>query len=62
LKPDWKIVLETLSGKNPSRKRAGGIAQGIGPEFKLQYCKKKKKKKKKGISGLRMQLSGRALA
>jgi hypothetical protein len=23
-------------------KRAGGVAQGVGPEFKLQYCKKKK--------------------
>jgi hypothetical protein len=24
------------------KKRAGGVAQGIGPEFKLQYHKKKK--------------------
>jgi hypothetical protein len=30
--------------KNPSQKRAGGVAQGIGPEFKPQYCAKKKKK------------------
>jgi hypothetical protein len=33
--------------KNPSKKkkkRAGGVAQGIGPEFKPQYLKKKKKK------------------
>jgi hypothetical protein len=29
--------------KNPSQKRAGGVAQGVGPEFKPQYCKKKKK-------------------
>jgi hypothetical protein len=28
--------------KNPSQKRAGGVAQGIGPEFKPQYHKKKK--------------------
>jgi hypothetical protein len=28
--------------KNPSQKRAGGVAQGIGPEFKPQYQKKKK--------------------
>jgi hypothetical protein len=32
--------------KNPSKKkkkkRAGGVAQGIGPEFKPQYLKKKK--------------------
>jgi hypothetical protein len=38
-----QIVCETLSQKNPSQKRAGGVAQGEGPEFKPQYCKKKKK-------------------
>jgi hypothetical protein len=27
------------------KKRTGGVAQGIGPEFKAQYCKKKKKRK-----------------
>jgi hypothetical protein len=26
---------------------AGGVAQGKGPEFKTQYCKKKKKKERK---------------
>jgi hypothetical protein len=30
--------------KNPSQKRAGGMAQGIGPKSKPQYHKKKKKK------------------
>jgi hypothetical protein len=30
--------------KNPSLKRADGVAQGEGPEFKHQYHKKKKKK------------------
>jgi hypothetical protein len=25
------------------KKRAGGVAQVVGLEFKLQYCKKKKK-------------------
>jgi hypothetical protein len=30
--------------KKLSQKRAGGVAQGIGPEFKPQYRKKKKKK------------------
>jgi hypothetical protein len=39
-----QIVLETLSWKNPSQKRTDGVAQGVGPEFKPQYCKKKKKK------------------
>jgi hypothetical protein len=27
----------------PNTKRAGGVAQGVGPEFKPQYCKKRKK-------------------
>jgi hypothetical protein len=29
--------------KKPIKKRAGGLAQGIGPKFKLQHCKMKKK-------------------
>jgi hypothetical protein len=28
--------------KNPSQKRTGGVAQGVGHEFKPQYCKRKK--------------------
>jgi hypothetical protein len=32
--PTWK--------KNTSQKRTGGVAQGVGPEFKLQYHKKRK--------------------
>jgi hypothetical protein len=35
------IVHGTLSQKNPSQKRAGGVAQGVGLEFKPQYQKKK---------------------
>jgi hypothetical protein len=39
-----QIVLETLSLKNPSQKKDGGVAQGgVGPEFKPQYCKKERK-------------------
>jgi hypothetical protein len=38
-----QIVLETLSRKNPSKKKAGGVAQGEDPEFKPQYHQKKKK-------------------
>jgi hypothetical protein len=38
-----QIVLKTLSRKNLSQKRAGGVAQSVGPEFKPQYWKKKKK-------------------
>jgi hypothetical protein len=41
-----EIVPESLSGKPPSQKRAGGVAQGVGPEFKPQYCKKRKKRVK----------------
>jgi hypothetical protein len=33
-----QIVHKTLSQKTPSPKRTGGVAQGIGPEFKSQYC------------------------
>jgi hypothetical protein len=35
--------------KKKLQKRAGGVAQGVGPEFKTPYLKKKKKKKKKKI-------------
>jgi hypothetical protein len=38
-----KVVHKTLSQKNPSQKRAGGVAQGVDPEFKTQYRQKKKK-------------------
>jgi hypothetical protein len=41
-----QIVHETLSRKYPSQKRAGGVAQGIGHEFKLQYHPKQFLKKK----------------
>jgi hypothetical protein len=37
-----QIVHQTLSPKNPSQKRADGVAQGVSPEFKTQYCKRKK--------------------
>jgi hypothetical protein len=36
-----EIVCETLSPRNPSQKRAGGVTQGVGPQFKPQYQKKK---------------------
>jgi hypothetical protein len=41
-----EIVHKTLSPKHPSQKRAGGVAQGVDPKFKLQYCQKKKKDSK----------------
>jgi hypothetical protein len=34
-----ETVCESLS-KNPSQNRAGGVAQGVGPEFRPQYCQK----------------------
>jgi hypothetical protein len=34
-----KIVHETLSWKNPSQKRAGGVIQVVGPKFKPQKQK-----------------------
>jgi hypothetical protein len=40
-----QIVQENSISKNLSQKRAGGMAQGVGPEFKPQYHQKKKKKK-----------------
>jgi hypothetical protein len=39
-----QIVHKTLSRKKPLQKRAGRVAQGVGLEFKPQYCKIKKKK------------------
>jgi hypothetical protein len=46
-----EIVHETLSQKNTSHKRAGGVAQSLGPGFKPQYRKKKKKECKTLIFG-----------
>jgi hypothetical protein len=34
-----QIVRKNLSRKNPSQKRAGGVAPCVGPEFKSQHCK-----------------------
>jgi hypothetical protein len=37
IKQPGHIVHKILSQNNPSQKRAGGVAQGIGPEFKPWY-------------------------
>jgi hypothetical protein len=34
-----QIVCKTLSQKNLHKKRAGEVAQGVGPEFKPKYHK-----------------------
>jgi hypothetical protein len=43
LKPAWTNSSRDPILKIPNTKRAGAVAQDIGPEFKPQYCKKKKK-------------------
>jgi hypothetical protein len=47
LKPAWaNSSQDPISKKKKTfKKRAGGVAQGVGPEFKPQYHKKKKKEK-----------------
>jgi hypothetical protein len=37
--------------KTPSQKMVGGVAQGVGPEFKPKYCKNEKKKEVKMTAG-----------
>jgi hypothetical protein len=36
--------------KTHHKNRAGGVAQGVGPEFKPQYCKIKQNKKGRTVS------------
>jgi hypothetical protein len=47
-----QIVLQDAVLKKTLQKRVGGVAQGVGPDFKPQYCKKKKKKEKREKVGL----------
>jgi hypothetical protein len=42
IKPTKVNSLQDPILKNPSQERGDRVAQGIGPEFKPQYCKKKK--------------------
>jgi hypothetical protein len=41
LKTAQKSSLQNPISKTPSQKKAGGVAQGGGPEFKLKYHKEK---------------------
>jgi hypothetical protein len=41
-----------LEKKALHKKRAGGVAQGVGPEFKPQYCKRKKRSERINIKML----------
>jgi hypothetical protein len=42
----WQVVHKTLARKTKKKspKGAGGVSQGVNPEFKPQHQKKKKKK------------------
>jgi hypothetical protein len=40
-KPAWANSSQDPILKIPNTKRTGGVAQGVGPEFKSQYCTKK---------------------
>jgi hypothetical protein len=46
LKPTLALERPYLE-KNASQKRAGGVVQDVGPEFKPQYRKTKNKKKQR---------------
>jgi hypothetical protein len=37
--PDKQFMHDPISKKTHHKKRAGGVTQGVGPKFKLQYCK-----------------------
>jgi hypothetical protein len=45
-KPAQANTLRGPISKIPNTKRAGGVAQSVGPEFKPQYHIKKKERKK----------------
>jgi hypothetical protein len=42
-----KQFLRSYLKKTHHKKRAGGVAQAVGPEFKPRHCKEEKKRKKK---------------
>jgi hypothetical protein len=42
-------LLKKSKKKNLSQKRAGGVAQGVGPEFKTPVLQNKKTKKDGGV-------------
>jgi hypothetical protein len=47
-----EIVLQDLISKNPSQKRADGMAQGVSREIKSSMAKKKKKAMRPGMVAL----------
>jgi hypothetical protein len=55
LKPAWGNSSLDLILKKHNTKRAGGVAQDEGPEFKPQYHKKKKEKRTKNLFAFNMK-------
>jgi hypothetical protein len=47
---------DPISKKPITNKRADEVVQGVGPEFKPQYCKKKKKSSNKGVSSSKIYI------
>jgi hypothetical protein len=39
--------MRPYSEKTPPQKRAGGVPQGVGPEFKPQYCQKRERERER---------------
>jgi hypothetical protein len=69
LNPGWANSSQDSIAKKPfTKKRASGVAQGVGPQLKPQYHKKKKKKpqrmkklekrKRKKVGGQELSLIG----
>jgi hypothetical protein len=48
-----RITRPYLKKTHHKIKRTGGVAQGVSPEFKPQYCKQKKKQTKKLICAIK---------
>jgi hypothetical protein len=48
----WQIVHEALSRKTLHKKRAGGVAQGVGPKIKPPVLQEKKRKKGQGCGSV----------
>jgi hypothetical protein len=49
LKPTWANSSGNPILKNPSEKRAGGAAQGVGPEFNPEWPKKERTKNQNSL-------------
>jgi hypothetical protein len=49
LNPAWANSSRASISKKPFTKRADELAQGVNPEFKTQYHKKKKKTRKSDL-------------